>query len=102
MTIQQVLTMETEGYTLRSEAVGWGAEDPRGAHPSKPVGICGSMWHRPGEFNTQPMREENAGFCYPDPLRALADGWRLLAPPTEGVGADQWEWWFVREVEEGS
>ena len=98
MSIQQVLTMETQGYSLRSEAIGWGAEDPRGAHPTKPVGICGAMWHRPGEFSTQPNRGSNQGISYPDPLRALADGWRLLAPPTEG--ADHWEWWFVRQVEE--
>ena len=85
--IQQVLTIETTGQNLRSEAIGWGAEDPRGAHPSKPVGICGATW----------SRLTPCGYRYPDPLRALADGWRLLAPPVQcDVGI--WEWWLVREV----
>lgn len=98
-TFQQILIMQTMRGTLRSEAFGWTAEDPRGAHPSQPVGICGAMWHRPGDHNTAPHRPTNPSYCYPDPLRALADGWKLLGAPVHFEGEPEvWEWWFGREV----
>lgn len=100
--IQQVLTMDTQGGTLRSGAYDWIAEDPRGAHPTKPVGICGSMWHEPGQHNLT-RRSRNGSYSYPDPLRALADGWRLLGPPSFTPDNEvplSHEWWFVREVPE--
>lgn len=37
---------------------------------------------------------------YAAPLYALADGWKLLAPPRETAAlGEEWEWWFVREVD---
>lgn len=90
-TKQQVLIMYTEGDRLRSEADGWTAEDPRGAKQDGHVGICGAWWSR-----------LNGHYGYPDPLRALADGWRLLAPPvcqdSAGSSDNGYEWWFVRDV----
>lgn len=89
--LQQVLIMHTAGRFsgLRQEAVGWTGEDPRGAKSDGPVGICGAWWSR---------RENlNRSYCYPDPLRALAGGWKLLAPPTD-LGDGEHEWWFTREV----
>jgi hypothetical protein len=96
---QQVLVMETEGEGMRSEAVGWTAEDPRGAHPTKPVGLCGVMWHGTGQYSMTPDRGPNNPYDYPDVLRALADGWQLMAPPTD-TGLGTWEWWFSRMVSE--
>lgn len=44
---------------------------------------------------------ESDGFPrYQRPIDALADGWRLLAPPTrlDDVGTiKQYDWWFVKE-----
>lgn len=84
-TVQQVLAMSTSNASLRSEAQGWGWEDPR-CYTREPVGFNPS-WS-PGE--QQPS--------YPHVLAALADGWRLLAPPAVDKNGAA-DWWLVREVE---
>lgn len=81
--IQQVLEMTTMRPTLRAPVMGWNAEDPRGFVRGKPIG------YTPG-----------AGFyhMYDNVMAALADGWKLLAPPARSE-AQGYEWGLVREVE---
>jgi hypothetical protein len=81
---QAVLVIVTERDSIRAEAVGWGHEDGRNVVPGKPIGFT------PAGHGTLPD-------C---PLRALGDGWRLLAPPV--ASGAEWEWWFVRDEEVGS
>lgn len=91
--VQQHLMMTTEGrLTLRSKAVGWSAEDPRTFVPGgghERIGLS------PGF---------RGPYSYSSPLAALADGWKLLAPP-ELIDTDSdqlhdhYDWWFVRDVE---
>lgn len=98
-TIQQVLTMTTKRPDLRSEAIGWSAEDPSKLKWGQPIGMTPGFGER---------------YSYETPMHALADGWRLLAPPEEGerrvedraddgtpreLVYDETSWWFVREVE---
>jgi hypothetical protein len=63
----KVLVMSTESASFRSEANGWGADDASTVVPGKPIGLS------PGY---------KGNYCYDCPLRAMADGWKLLAPPT--------------------
>jgi hypothetical protein len=87
--IQQHLAMTTQGTTwLRSEAVGWNAEDPSRFVPG---GGHDNIGRSPGY---------PAHYTYSTPLAALADGWRLLAPPEKFTerGHELMFWWFVREV----
>lgn len=89
--VQQHLMMTTQGDSgLRSGAIGWSAEDPNrfvagGGHDR--IGLSPGFKGR---------------YSYSTPLAALADGWRLLAPP-ETLPSDDHPrpahfWWFVREV----
>lgn len=81
MNRQQVLTIITIGPNLRSMAEGWSCEDPTLFRPGEPIG------------RTPAPR---FAYTYDTVLAALADGWRLLAPPAKDAG--MWEWWLVREV----
>lgn len=83
------LFMETAASDLRSMAHGWSHQDTEMVHtvshrdhrhiglvPSWPRGV-----HRP---------------CPEAPLYAIADGWKLMAPPTK-TADDCFDWWFTRE-----
>lgn len=97
--MQKVLAMTTRIGDLRSEAEGWSMEDgdlvvwssPR--YPDAPVGLVPS-----------PTRK----YLPKTPLHALADGWKLLAPPEmiknddgsvykDDNGSTYYNWWFVRD-----
>lgn len=90
--MQKVLRMSTRNSTLRSEAVGWSAEDGDEAAPyartDRPVGLMG--YYRDW-------------YCYPTPYHALGDGWKLLAPPVSYQENEldnlvtYYEWWFVKD-----
>ncbi len=85
-TFQQQFQIDTRKPNFRSEAIGWDCEDPS-LYSREPVGL---------NFNWEgriPM--------YPHVLAALADGWKLLAPPTkqEGASYETWSWWLVRDLE---
>lgn len=86
--MQKVLIMSTQTSDLRSEAIGWSAEDSNLVRPG-PIGNSPGF---PGPYS------------YPTPVHALADGWRLLAPPTQfdvksgnGTVRREWEWWFTKD-----
>ncbi len=81
-TLQLVLCVETERPTLRADIIGWSAEDPRKVVEG-PIG-----WTRRGELPE-----------YDCVLRALADGWRLLGPPTpQAYIGSTCDWWLVKDV----
>jgi hypothetical protein len=93
-TLQQVLSICTDNASLRSEAQGWGAEDPRNVVPGS-LGRSLAWNHR-----------RDGSYAYPTVVHALAAGWKLLAPPadesfvnSEGKKIEQWGWWLVRDVE---
>jgi hypothetical protein len=86
--MQKVLIMTTHSNSLRSKAVGWTHQD--------------ADLVKPGPIGNTPAPTPYA--AHPTPMHALADGWRLLAPPkpyetTTFVGTLQteWEWWFVKD-----
>lgn len=82
MKIQEVLIVTSRGSTLRSEIIGWTREDPSKFVPGKPIGYTPSA---------------NFRKHYDTVMEALAEGWRLLAPPT---GVDEYfVWWLVRTKE---
>lgn len=87
---QKVLSMSTTAPNLRSEAVGWTYEDSARVVPG-PIGCTSSL-------NGAPFH------AYDCVLRALNDGWKLLAPPerqpwtnSEGQESVEWTWWLVKE-----
>lgn len=84
---QKVYVLMTTRPTLRAEVEGWGGEDSALYVPDKPIGMT------PGpKF---PL--------YKTVLEALADGWKLLAPPVlvppepRGITVYTWDWWLVKE-----
>lgn len=84
---QKILTVTTDGNTLRSEIVGWTCESA-------------ALW-RPGPIGATPSPRGQRS--YGTPLEAMADGWTLMAPPTSweddrGKGGrwTMFEWWFTR------
>ena len=78
--MQKVLTMWTLEKSLRSSATSWTAEDP---------GLL-----QPGYIGMTPAMKEFYG--YETPFHALADGWKLLVPPS-ACDTVEWEWWFVKD-----
>lgn len=83
--MQKILHMMTSGSTLRATAEGWTAEDGDMIRPDKPIGLSpspGGQW-----------------YCYKTPMHAIADGWRLMGPPTHETwpsGNVYYYWWFER------
>lgn len=77
----EILTVTTENPTLRSRIVGWTFEDTslyRHDTARSPSG-AGHNDHPETVFE------------------ALANGWRLLGPPTR-MGHDRiWDWWLTKE-----
>lgn len=87
---QMLLTMSTERCSVRADAVGWSCDDSSLYAHGQPVGLTPAP-----QFN----------YCYPNVLAAMADGWKLLAPPMlpelDAPGDDwkEWRWWLVKESE---
>ena len=85
---QKVLVMTTQSASLRSEAIGWTAEDGeearKHARGGRPVGLMG--YYR--------------DWCqYETPYHAIGNKWKLLSPPTQGLlekDMAYWSWWFVK------
>ncbi|RJQ26699.1 hypothetical protein C4577_02825 [Candidatus Parcubacteria bacterium] len=79
---QKILTMSTCGYSLRSCAESWGAEDGNLIDLTKEIGYSLKL--------RTPL--------YKTPMHAIADGWRLMVPPKEnGNGVTiYYEWWFEK------
>lgn len=98
--MQKVLTMATERDSLRAAAIGWGAEDPdqwerakiRPA-PHAPL----NLWDADRIGLVPPYQ---GMYRYGSVFQALADGWKLLAPPIKYLEGDVecWEWWLTKEA----
>lgn len=86
MKLYELLVLETQNASPRSEAIGWSFEDPS-LIKAGPIGLSPSG-----------MMPEHHYDC---PMRALADGWRLLGPPqlqSTGKNAVAWVWYLERET----
>jgi hypothetical protein len=85
--MQQVLTMHTDSDSLRSKADGFDWElEPQNVRQNKEIGLSPSGG--------------SCAYCYDCPLKAIAAGWNLLAPPIENLDEPpelRYKWWFVRE-----
>lgn len=78
--MKQIMTLFTVRGSIRDEIDGWGsAEDPRLMRADKPIGLSPSC---------------RAPY-YDCVLRAMHDGWELLAPATKTSSG--WEWTMVRD-----
>jgi hypothetical protein len=78
--VRELLILDTESPSVRAEVVSWGHEDPSLLYWGK------SFSYAPN----QPVRP-------PTVLHAMADGWELLAPPTQGnPPASTFTWWLTR------
>ena len=81
---QQVLNVGTIQASMRAPIDALTEEDPGLYVVGRPIG-----------FTPSPRFPR-----YKTVLEAMADGWRLLAPPSladDGL----WDWWLVREVAVG-
>jgi hypothetical protein len=80
--MQKVLNLLTITSDLRSAADGWVAEDGDLIKKDKEIGLS----------------ESYKGFyCYKTPMHAIADGWELLAPPSNLEYDGLYSWWFVKD-----
>ena len=81
--MQKILTFYTESDDLCANADGWDLEDGDYVSP----------------FDKSQFRSSPVPRCYPSPMHAIGDGWRLLAPPTliEQIGNLKYKWWLVKE-----
>lgn len=92
---QQVLIMSTIGSSVRSSAVGWTMEDASIARSE--VNFGHSRKHR--DIGKILAVHPGSNYSYEAPLFALADDFKLLAPPSlVDKERNEYEWWFVREV----
>lgn len=96
--MQKILIMSTMTSSLRSEAVGWSAEDGDEAakysgEPNRPVGLMGFY---------------KGFYSFATPYHALGRGWKLMIPPKEyqencmqqdgtSKPVTMWEWWFTKD-----
>lgn len=89
--MQKILTITTLDSDLRATSEAWGWENGDFVDIDKPIGLSGSGKAPP---------------AYDCPLKAIGDGWKLLAPPVK----DYWkvplgnepptviyEWWFTKD-----
>lgn len=82
----KVLVLSTDRADLRSEVWGWNAEDADLFVFDKAIGHTPDALHLTSNINT--------------PLEALAEGWRLLAPPAEysyDENCTAYVWWLTKE-----
>lgn len=91
--MQKILIMQTEQPSVRSDTIGFSAEDGDLVQLGAPIGLSRSLW------------VEN----YHTPLHAIGDGWRLLAPPVpfeenrQNPKTNQeytvtcYEWWLIKD-----
>src|SRR6187402_2793475 len=82
---QKILKILTSRRSLRADAYGWNAEDGEVIQQEKHIGLSDGF----------------RGFCcYDCPMKAIGDGWRLMAPPITLPayinGQDYYEWWFEK------
>lgn len=99
--MQKILKMSTNGDSVRSTAHGWGAEDGDIASNDIALAMESNSNYRSSKDVPVGMIHWYKGYCtYPTPLHAIADGWKLLAPPScseEYIAMKEYSWWFVKD-----
>lgn len=81
--MQKVLVMLTKECNVRSKAGAWDGDDADLVVKDKQIGFT-------------PTIQES--ICFDCPLRAMAAGWKLLAPPIrETPDLTYYMWWLVKE-----
>jgi len=103
-TFQSILRMSTSGFGCRAKATGWCLESGLEAMLEMHRRGDGVKKDRSIAVGLLPSQKP---VLYPTILHALADGFKLLAPPTKDVlmGATdeaatyEWNWWLVRDEE---
>lgn len=79
--MQKILIIVTDYNDLRSPTIGWDRED--GDLVAK--GLCKNL-------------DQEPRIIYDTPLRAIGEGWKLLAPPTPHPQKEcTWRWWFTKD-----
>lgn len=93
--MQKIITLETCSPSLRHEVVGWGGEAADLYVPHRPIGLTPCL-----HFT-----------AYKTVLEAMADGWKVMAPPRD-VSFDRtkvndgmvikekipyFEWWLTKD-----
>jgi hypothetical protein len=82
---QKILVITTLENSLRSKSDSWDWEDANVVDMAKPIGLSGAGKSPP---------------CYDCPLKAIADGWRLMGPSVVendyAPGVVGYTWWFER------
>ena len=91
---QKILFMFSDSSGIRSEATGWSAEDPNRFHEAAAKSPFVNL-HDHSKIGL--IGGDKSFHCYGAPLLALADNWKLLAPPTM-ITKGIWEWYFTKEV----
>lgn len=82
---KQVLVVISREPGLRSEIIGWTAEDASLYVVGKPIG-----------YTPPPKRTLVSTYAPQTIMEALYWGWKLLAPPTYIKSEAGWEWWLTR------
>lgn len=86
-TYQLVLRMSTPDVCLRSKATGWALES--GLEAILEIRRRGNSSIAAG------LIKPPSPALYLTVLHALADGFKLLAPPTREL--NEWDWWLVKD-----
>lgn len=95
---QTVLVLSTRKSDLRSEVIGWMIDS--GAIAYAELARRKKAGQEPNKVNVGLIPGCLDWYAYPTVLHALAEGFRLLAPPTEykkNNETEYSEWWLVRE-----
>lgn len=90
--MQKILIMTTKNDNLRSEAIGWTAED------GVEVIEAASRYNvETGKIDIGYVRNYQGYGAYPEtPLHAIGMGWKLMVPPIKMV-LEKYEWWFSKD-----
>lgn len=80
---QKLLVVATATESLRHQIHSWDEEDS-GLYVPGPIGLTPTSKY-PARYDTI--------------LHAMADGWKLLAPPRklEWTSGEEYEWWLVKD-----
>ena len=106
--MQKVLVVSTQSDSIRDNIIGWTFNDANEVRDAFCQAIGSKDQYE--TFVDVPIHKIRSGYCisYPTIFHALADNWKLLAPPArymepiesiDGEGQEQeyFEWWLVKD-----
>lgn len=103
--MQKVMTATTSNSSVRDEIIGWDFEDGYKVIAAfcEKIGSK-EQYQYYSDIPINKVRSAGNDFDhYPTILHALADNWKLLAPPAryvemiDGEEREYYEWWLVRD-----